>query len=88
MKNGFSLIEVLIASFILTFGLLGITGLCISSLKRTEDAYWRTIATSQLMAMAELQKNDCEDLLPHGECTYEAQKITICWDKKDGKQCL
>lgn len=96
---GFSLVEVLIAMFILTFGLLGIAGLYIESLKRTEDAYWRTLATSQLIVMTEQQKtcenytfnNTCSDLLPHGECKYENGKISVCWNRKTKKineQCL
>ena len=90
--TGFSLIEVLIAVFILTFGLLGIAGLYITSLKRTEDAYWRTLAISQFITMAEQRISiNCEGLLPHGECKFETNKITVCWDrknKKDSKQCL
>jgi len=98
---GFSLIEVLIAVFILTLGLLGVAGLYINSLKRTEDAYWRTLATSQLVALMEQQKagvnlkwSECGNLLPHGECKIETGKIKICWDrknkkdKKDTQQCL
>lgn len=95
---GFSLIEVLIAAFILTFGLLGITGLYINSLKRTEDAHWHTFATSQWVTMTEQQKagdtklfdDDCS-LLPHGECKYTANKAMVCWhkrDKKNNKTCL
>lgn len=54
-NRGFCLIEILIAIFILTFGLLGIAGLHISSLKRTETSYWRTLTTSQWMLMHEKQ---------------------------------
>ncbi|CAL7963884.1 type IV pilus assembly protein PilV [Gammaproteobacteria bacterium] len=95
---GFSLIEILIAVFILAIGLLGVAGLYITSLKRTEDAYWRTLATSQLVSLMEQQKagdnlkwSECENLLPHGECKIDTGKIKICWDrknKKDTKQCL
>jgi Tfp pilus assembly protein PilV len=91
---GFSILEVLIAVFILSFGLLGIAGLYISSLKRTENACWRALAVSQWIAMSE-QQNDCLDwnqecqqLLPQGECKCEAGKITVCWRDKTGKQCL
>ena len=95
---GFSLIEVLVAVFILAVGLLGVAGLYINSLKRTEDAYWRTLATSQLVALMEQQKagdnlklSECENLLPHGECKIEARKIKICWNRKNkenSKHCL
>lgn len=98
LEYGFSLLEVLIAVFILTFGLLGVTALCLTSLKRTEDAYWRVLATSHWMAMQEQQKmhddnflnwmTDCEQLLPRGECRYDAEKITICWRGKEGRLCL
>jgi prepilin-type N-terminal cleavage/methylation domain-containing protein len=95
---GFSLVEVLIAVFILTIGLLGVAGLYIASLKRTEDAHWRTLATSQLVALMERQKagdnlnwSECKNLLPHGECKIDAKKVKICWDRKNKKytkQCL
>jgi type IV pilus assembly protein PilV len=94
---GFSLIEVLIAVFILTVGLLGIAGLYINSFKRTEDAYWHALATSQLAILTEQQKagvidystwsKECEKLFPHGDCKYEAGKITICWGRKN-KKCM
>jgi prepilin-type N-terminal cleavage/methylation domain-containing protein len=96
--HGFSLLEVLIAIFILTFGLFGIAGLYISSFKRTEDAYWRVLATSQLAAMLERKKaldfncldwsKECENLLPHGKCQCEAGKVTVCWSGKHKKQCI
>ncbi len=98
ITHGFSLIEVLIAVFILTFGLLGITGLYINSLKRTEDAYWHVLATSQWAAMHEQQKArdyncvdwsmECGRLLPHGECGCDAGKISICWCGKHEEQCI
>ena len=54
--KGFSLFEVLISLFILTFGLVGITGLYIKSFKRTENAYWHTLATTKWIIMSEQQK--------------------------------
>lgn len=99
--DGFSLIEVLIAVFILTVGLFGIAGLYINSLKRTEDAYWHALATSQLTILTEQQKagvidystwsKECEKLLPRGACKYADGKVTICWGRKyktDNKRCL
>lgn len=97
--SGFSLLEVLISTFILTFGLLGIMGIYLNSFKRMEDSYWHTLATSQLIAAAEQQqtldndyfdwRKDCERLLPHGECKYENNRISVCWvNKQRNKQCL
>ena len=95
---GFSLLEVVIAVFVLTFGLLGICGLYVSSLQRTEDAYWRMLATTQWMIMVEQQNSydyncldwsvKCEKMLPHGECKCELGKVTVCWRGKYNKQCV
>ena len=51
--QGFSLIEVLVAVLILSLGLLGVASLQIVSLRSTQDAYYRSIATVQLTAMIE-----------------------------------
>lgn len=93
--RGFSLIEVLIAAFILTFGLLGIAALYINSLKQTENAYWRTLAISQWIVMTEQQKvgdtkildHNCS-LLPHGNCKYQENKPLVCWGKNNEQQCM
>lgn len=96
--DGFSLLEALITVFILTFGLLGIAGLYISSLRHIKNAYWHVLAVSHWAAMVEQQKvfdHDCLDwslkcknLLPQGECKCEVGKVTVCWRGKYGKQCL
>ena len=83
------------------FGQESVIGLSKNMHKRTEDAYWYALATSQLVILAEQQKagiNDysiwnkkCEKLLPHGNCKYVDGKIMICWDRKyknDNKRCL
>jgi prepilin-type N-terminal cleavage/methylation domain-containing protein len=43
---GFTLLEVVIAMFVLSFGLFGIMGICISSLKNVETSYERSLSTS------------------------------------------
>lgn len=95
---GFSLLEVLIATFILVFGLLGIVSIYLSSFKRVEDSYWYTLANSQLMGIAEQQrafgngctvwKQDCERLLPRGECRCENNRIKVCWQGKQKQSCV
>lgn len=44
-QSGFSLLEVLIAVLILSFGLLGMAGLQLKSLQSSHSAYQRTLAT-------------------------------------------
>ena len=103
MKNpshspGFSLLEVLIAIFILAFGLLGITGIYINSYKRMENSYWHTLAISELFALTEQSSvsdynclswsKECERLLPQGECKCNAKEIKVCWKSEQKRQCL
>jgi type IV pilus assembly protein PilV len=44
-QTGFSLIEILISLLILSIGLLGLGGLQLSSLKNTNNAHFRTVAS-------------------------------------------
>ena len=51
--RGFGLLEVLIAAFILAFGLLGITGIYIHSLKRIEESHKYTLDASVIIEQHE-----------------------------------
>lgn len=53
MKNGFSLIEVLVAVLILAIGLLGVAGVQVISMQNTSNANLRTQATIYAQDMAE-----------------------------------
>lgn len=53
-NRGFSLIEILIASSILTFGILNIANLRHHSLKRTTNAYQHAFATSQWISTKDM----------------------------------
>lgn len=96
--GGFSLLEVLIATFILAVGLLGIIEIYMHSYKRMENSYWYTLANSQLVSMVEMSRvsgydysnlqRECELLLPHGECKFEAGVIKVCWRDREKNQCL
>lgn len=44
LEYGFGLLEVLIAAFILAFGLLGIIGIYVQSFKSIESSYRRTLS--------------------------------------------
>lgn len=52
-QSGVSLLEVLIAILILSFGLLGMLGLIINSYKLTSSSNYRTIAVQQSYSIAE-----------------------------------
>jgi len=96
--RGFSLLELLIATFVLSFGLLGIVGVHIHSFQRVENIFWQTLAVAQLISMKEeLQVTDkqcsvsnaeCKRLLPQGECKCNHNAVHICWRKLQNKQCL
>jgi len=52
-NKGFSLIEVMVAVFVLAIGLLGIAGLQLSGIKNNQTAYVRTQATELAHSLAE-----------------------------------
>lgn len=52
-QGGTTLIEVLVAITVLSFGLLAMLGMLLNGLKMTSSSHYRTIATQQLSAMAD-----------------------------------
>jgi type IV pilus assembly protein PilV len=52
-QNGFTLIEVLIAMLVLAIGLLGLAGLQATSLRNTQSAYNRSLATELAYDLAD-----------------------------------
>ncbi len=52
-QSGFSLIEVMVAAFVLSIGILGIIGLQMMSMKGTHQSYMRHQATGVVHALAE-----------------------------------
>lgn len=63
--NGFTLIEIMIAMVILSVGVLGLAGLQGASLKSSNTAFMRTVATNQLYALAErIRSNSAGHNLP------------------------
>lgn len=65
--SGFSLLEVLLALFILSFCILGMVGLQTSAMRHTQDAYFRSVATVQIANLAE--RSLIGDLIPANEIT-------------------
>lgn len=57
-QSGATLLEVLIAILILSFGLLGMLGLIINSLKLTSSSNFRTIAAQQAYSMADTLRSN------------------------------
>lgn len=53
-QAGATLLEVLIAILVLSFGLLGMLGMITNGLKMTSSSNYRTIAAQQLTAMADM----------------------------------
>ena len=97
MRKGFSLLELLIAICIFSIGVLGIASLEIISLNHLQDAYWQSLAATQVSSMLERQKrgdNDCAtkwkkeiaNLLPHAQGKCTKSKISLCWRGKLAKQ--
>ncbi len=52
-QDGSTMLEVLIAIVVFSFGMLGMLGLVLSSLKMTSTSNFRSVASAQLAAMAD-----------------------------------
>lgn len=98
-SNGFSLLEVLIAAFILAFGILSITAMQTAALKRSQNAYFQSIAVNQINNIqAQFTVGDrdctiwqaqCAALLPHVEAKCNRKTVSLCWvDKNSEKNCV
>ncbi len=88
--RGYSLIEVLIAMLILSFGILAITGLQLNALRSSYTAYLQSVAAVQLANMLDrLRANPSQmtaeftqwqklnsQLLPHSVSNYQCSKHT------------
>lgn len=57
VKSGFSLIEVLVTMLVLSFGLVGVSALMVSSIKSSQDARNQIIASELAQEGIELVKN-------------------------------
>lgn len=57
-QYGFTMIEILIAFVILSVGVLGLAGLQGASIKSSNTAYMRTVATSQIYDLAERMRSN------------------------------
>ena len=96
--HGFSLIEILIATFVLTIGLLGITAIYINSFQKAKSSYWRTLAGSQLISIMEVMpilgnefsslQQDVERNLPHGEIILKGNTAKVCWRERKEQYCI
>ena len=92
-NNGFSLLEVLIAVFIFVFGLVSISSLSISSVRRMQNNYWSTVAASYLNSFADCHKvsnlstSKCKGLFIGHEITTTSQEIKICRLHKQKYEC-
>lgn len=57
-QKGFSMLEVLIAILVISFGLLGLAGLQAVGLKNNQTAYLRSLATQQAYDMADRMRTN------------------------------
>ncbi len=60
--NGMTLLEVLVAITVLSFGMLGMLGLLINGLKLTSSSNYRNIANIESQAMADLVRANARNL--------------------------
>lgn len=72
---GFGFIEILISLLILSLGLLAIASLEITALKQTQQAYYRSIATNQIISM-------CERLLANKTTSSRDRELSL-WNQQN-----
>ncbi len=71
-RNGFTLLEVLIALLVFSFGLLGMAGLLAVSVQTNHSAYLRTQATFLAQGMADRMRANNLGLWNNGSATASA----------------
>lgn len=71
-RNGFTLLEVLIALLVFSFGLLGMAGLLAVSVQTNHSAYLRTQATFLAQGMADRMRANNLGLWNNGSATKSA----------------
>jgi type IV pilus assembly protein PilV len=69
-NTGFTLIEVLIAMLVLGVGLLGLAGLQASSLRNTQSAYNRSLATEVAYDLADRMRANITEARNYGTSAY------------------
>jgi prepilin-type N-terminal cleavage/methylation domain-containing protein len=80
--KGFSLVEVLMALFILSIGMLGLLSLQTIAIRRNYDAYLSSVAATRIAAAdqnASVWQQDNAALLPQGIGHKNGTAISICW---------
>jgi len=73
IQYGFTMIEILIALVIMSVGVLGLAGLQGASIKSSNTAYMRTVATSQIYDFAERMRSNSKGYnlaIDGGDNTY------------------
>lgn len=97
IKNkGFSLIEVLIALCILSFGLFAFMQSELDALHDMQVNYWRTLAQLQITSLQESfvihpyssgqsWQHQIEKIFPAGKGIIEGKKITVQWQLRKKK---
>lgn len=69
-QQGVTLLEVLIAIVVLSFGLLGMLGMLANGLKMTTSSHYRTIAAQQMDAMADMINANPKIVNSYATLTY------------------
>jgi type IV pilus assembly protein PilV len=83
-QSGFSFVEVLVTLLILALGLLAIAGLEITALKQTQQAYYRSIATLQIISMLERLRANQTATTHERELSHWNQQNNLLLPKSHG----
>lgn len=79
-QAGVSLLEVLVALLILSFGILGTVGMMFNGLKQSSSADYRSVAAEQATAMADEMRASATAL------SSSSSAVNISFDNLDGNQ--
>jgi type IV pilus modification protein PilV len=86
--KGFALIEVLVALLLFSLGILGIAGMQIVSLRHSQEAYWHSVASMQLLSFFEcLRANRTPSIREHEKIDWNMDNARLLPQGNGYYQC-
>ena len=85
IKNGFSMVELLVAVLIFAIGLVGLAGLQLAGLRSNQSAYYRSVATQLAYDMIDRMRSNAAIFLTNRESYKDVNPTTTA--ASNPRQC-